>query len=568
VTVLRHQVRSGSYFDSIVLMRLQAALAALPGIEDAGVVMGTAANLEILAASGLLPAGLKEAADDLVITLRAADDGAAQAALQQVDGLLERRRAETGDDDYRPKSLEQALRLQPESRWVLISVPGRFAAAVAHQALDRGRNVFLYSDNVSVEQESQLKEKAAARGLLVLGPDCGTAHVGGVGFGFANRVRRGRIGLVAASGTGLQAVASRIHGLGEGISHGLGTGGRDLKEAVGGRTAEAALRLLATDPQTEALVLLSKPPAPAVAARLLTVARGLGKPVIVQLQGAPPPPQAPPGLIFASSLEDAADRAVEALRSLPAAPAVEPSSPPTAAAGSRRWLRGLFSGGTLAYEALLALRLFLQPLQANIALEGVELVTGTGPATSGGGHRILDLGEDLFTVGRLHPMIDPALRLQKLQEEAADPEVAVLLLDVVLGDGSHPSPATALAPAIRRIRDAHDVAVILILVGTDEDPQQLDSQQSQLEEAGAEVYRSLGEAMAAVLAQVPPPAFDAMGVEVPLEALAAPPTAINVGLESFHDSLVAQGATCLHMDWKPPAGGKEPLLALLERLKG
>src|SRR5436305_6078657 len=252
---VRCAVRAGSYYDSVVLMQLQRALAALQGVLDAGVMMATPANRELLAASGLLPdGGITAGPHDLLIAIKAETDAAAGEALARVYALLQARpsAAGNGEQDFRPRGLASALKSLPEACWVLISVPGRHAAAVAEEAIDQGRNVFLYSDNVPVEREVALKRKARERGLLVLGPDCGTAVVGGVGFGFANRVRRGPVGLIGASGTGLQAVMSHLHALGSGISQAIGTGGRDLAAEVGGITALPAPDLLRRAPRTPA----------------------------------------------------------------------------------------------------------------------------------------------------------------------------------------------------------------------------------------------------------------------------------------------------------------------------
>jgi FdrA protein len=271
--MIKVHVRPGAYYDSVLLMQLQRALAAMPGIADAGVVMGTTANQDVLAQSDLLtPEASAAGADDLVIAVRAVDAPAADAALAAVDSLLARKNEDSGFA-FRPKSLAAAAQLLPSARWVLISVPGRFAASVARDALRLGKNVFLYSDNVSVEDEISLKRAAAAQGLLVMGPDCGTALVNGVGLGFANQVRRGAIGLVGASGTGLQLVTARIHQLGGGVTHALGTGGRDLSEAVDAITARQALDLLARDPATRVIVIISKPPGAHVADKLIRAAR-------------------------------------------------------------------------------------------------------------------------------------------------------------------------------------------------------------------------------------------------------------------------------------------------------
>lgn len=574
--VLRHQLRPGAYYDSIVLMQLQRALAELPGVEDAGVVMATAANLAILEANGLLPEeGVTARPDDLLVVVRAEEEAAAREALDRVEELLIRRggSGEAGEG-YRPRSLEAAFQLLPEARWVLVSVPGRHAPRVAREALEAGRNVFLYSDNVPVAEEVALKRRARERGLLVMGPDCGTARVGGVGFGFANRVRRGPVGLVAASGTGLQAVASRLHQLGTGLSHALGTGGRDLSAEVAGATAGPALDLLARDPETEVIVLISKPPAPQVTRRLLARARGLGKPVVVGFLGAPAPARRLGSLWFASGLEDAAALAAERVAEADTVEgntgegntgedATKPAAASPPAGGP--YLRALFSGGTLASETFLALEPFLRPLFSNLSSRPEQ--HPADPATSRG-HTVLDLGADEYTVGRLHPMMDFDLRRRRLLQEAGDPETGLILLDVVLGDGAHPDPAGELAPAVAQaLAERPDLEVAVLVVGTGEDPQGMAEQQQRLAAAGARVFHHLGELLDHLLDRLAAlPGLEA-GLPVPLEVLQPPVAAINVGVETFYSSLAAQGARAVQVDWRPPAGGDEKLMALLERMR-
>ncbi len=572
MTVTRCLVRSGAYHDSVVLMRLQAGLADLPGVADAAVVMGTEANRELLAASGLLVEEAARArADDLLVVVKAADAAAAEAALGRVDALLATRAAAAADGVFRPRTLASAVKLLPEARWVLVSVPGRYAAAVAREALGLGRHVFLYSDNVASADEIELKRTAREQGLLVMGPDCGTAIVGGVGFGFANRVRRGAIGLIGASGTGLQAVASRIHELGAGVSQALGTGGHDLSAEVGGATASQALELLARDEGTRAIVLISKPPDSGVVARLLGEAGRVGKPVICCFLGMPLPVRRLGTLHFTGGLDEAAEKAVQLVAAdhLPCHPERSEGS------GRGGFLRALFAGGTLANELLLAVRSLATPLYSNLSSPGVRQLEDLGKSLA---HTILDLGDDELTVGRPHPMLDNALRLRRLRQEAADPEVAAILLDVVLGEGAHPDPAAELAPAIAEARaaaarDGRELAVIVLLVGTDEDPQGLERQAAALGEAGARVVHTVGEMVERwwileIGRRRAEAADPSAGPPVPLADLAGPPAAINVGLESFHASLVAQGAAAVQVDWRPPAGGDERLAGILARMKG
>lgn len=567
MSVLACEIRPGAYADSIVLLQLQRALSSLPGVIDAGVAMATEANLAILAEGDLLTGEAAEAKpEDLVLVVRAATGEEARAALDRVDELMTRKREGT-TEGYRPKSLSAAVRMLPDARWVAVSVPGAWAARVAREALELDRNVFLYSDNVSLEDEVDLKRLAAERGLLVLGPDCGTTLVAGLGLGFSNRVRRGSIGMIAASGTGLQAVAVGIHRLGGGISHALGTGGRDLSAAVGGSTAVRALGLLADDPATTLLVLLSKPPEPAVAASLLRAARGTGKPVVVHFLGQAPPARRLGRLHFASSLDDAAELAVALLEENPAAdpghgPIGQPLPPPRGP-----YLRGLFAGGTLALQVQQSLLPFLGEIGSNAPAPGARAISGTAGCR---GHAVLDLGADELTVGRLHPMLDQELRIRRLAVEAADPEVGVILLDVVLGDGATADPAAELAPAISKIRDAHGPEVVVLMIGTEDDPQDLEDQKKRLERAGARVFVELGATLEAVLDRLDDREESSAAPVMPVtrDALAEPCSVLNVGVESFAASFAAQGAPTLQVDWRPPAGGDSRLQMILERMRG
>lgn len=577
MAIIKTEIRSGAYYDSVVLMQLQRSLAELPDVEDAGVVMGTAANLELLGQTGLLVDEVRSAkADDLVLVVKAVDAKTAQDALSRVDELVAARRSREGaGEDFLPRSLESADKTLPGAKWVLISVPGRYAAGVSREALRLGKHVFLYSDNVSVEEEIELKGIGAEKGLLVMGPDCGTAIINGIGLGFANQVRQGSIGMVAASGTGLQQVSVRIHQLGGGLTHALGTGGRDLSSKVGGLTARMALDLLDRDPQTKVIVLVSKPPAKDAADAILDYARGLSKPVVVNFIGYQTALQEIDNLLFTSTFDDTAAAAVALDGDLE-----ESDGPPEISLEGfkpeQRYLRGLYSGGTLAYEALLILERYLPAVYSNVPIDKEMKLENSLISQR---HTIIDLGEDEFTVGRLHPMMDNELRISRLQMEVEDPEVALILMDVVLGHGSHPDPAGELAPAIRvareaAARDKRRLDVIITLSGTDLDPQGMEEQGQALEKAGALVFTSSDRAVryaARMMRQLnaapdPDPAGNFKAVD--LESFQGEFAAINVGLESFTESLKIQEASVIQVDWKPAAGGNADLAALLEKMKG
>ena len=558
MSVLSTEVRAGAYADSIVLMQLQSDLQRLDGILAAGVVMGTAVNLDLLRASDLLDAAAQQAqAEDLIIAIRADTEGQAAAALSQIDTLMKRRKTnDTGD--FQPRTLGSALRFVPEASWVSISIPGRYAHRVADEALDLGCHVFLYSDNVTLEDELDLKSKAKAQRRLLLGPDCGSAIIGGVGFGFSNVVRPGPIGLVCASGTGLQAIASEIHQLGSGLSHAIGTGGRDLSSTIRGATARQGLDLLGRDTATQVIVLASKTPDRSVSPEILGQALEIDKPVVVLFSGLAAPGHTLGNLYFARSLTEAAALAVDVARG-----DLQPSSLRPDKRANGRHLRGLFAGGTLALEAVQVARPFLTPLHSNLGAPGVSDLPDS---TVSRGHTILDLGADEYTVGRLHPMMDQRLRLERLEQEAADPETGLILLDVILGRGSQADPAAELAPILDQIQSRQGPPVVALVVGTDEDPQDLQSTAERLRAVGADVFTDVSRGLAhAVRSCVPPPS--PLDPSVDLVALQPPAAAINVGLASLREDLVTQDLETVQVDWRPPAGGNDALLAILERMK-
>jgi FdrA protein len=473
-------VRRSAYFDSVALMRVAEGARALSGVREVAVVMGTPANRAMLADAGLVPADAPPTgASDLVVAVSASTEEAVSAALARVDELLAARGDAAPDaraDRIAPRTLVSAARAAGEQPVAVIAVPGGYAALEAHQALSAGLHVFLFSDGVSLDDEVALKRRARSRGLFVMGPECGTAIVGGVGLGFANRVRRGAVGVVGASGTGIQEVTTLIHRLGGGISHAIGTGGRDLQAAVGGITTLQAIERLGADEATRAIVLVSKPGSREVADRVLAAASTIGKPVVACLLGYDGAVAAP--VTAAPTLEEAATLAIAEAGggetvALPRRPAAETPPP------RRGAIRGLYSGGTLCAEAR-------------------RLVTGSA-------HRFVDFGGEEYTRGRPHPIIDPGRRHAAILEAADDPAVSVLLLDVVLGNCAHPDPAGALDPVLaeaceRARRGGRVLSVVAHVVGTDEDPQDLARQEESLRQRGAIVCASNRQAALSALA--------------------------------------------------------------------
>jgi FdrA protein len=486
------------YRDSVSLMQLSAKIGALAGIRQASAVMATAGNLALLQDAGLIAATVAPSPNDLLVALEG-DEAALSDALAAAEAELTRAPAARQDGGPRrmpPKSLEMALAEAPAANLALISTPGDYAAAEAMKALRLGLNVMLFSDNVTVEDEIRLKRYARERDLTVMGPDCGTAIVNGIPLGFANVVRRGAIGAVAASGTGLQQVTCLVDRWGQGISQAIGTGGHDLSARVGGITMLQGLNALAADPGTRVVVLISKPPDPEIATSVLAAAEAAGKPIVVNFLGADPSTVRRPNVHPVRTLEDAASLAVSLAGGRRPESAVPAAAIPQLAPG-QRYVRGLYSGGTFCYEALVLLSEALGPIASNTPLEPDRQLADVWQSE---GHTAIDLGDDLFTRGRPHPMIDQKLRIERLQKEAADPEVAVILFDVVLGYGAHPDPAAELGPAIRNARAAaeregREIAFVGSVCGTAADPQDLGRQETALREAGALLAESNAQAV-------------------------------------------------------------------------
>jgi FdrA protein len=478
------ELRRGAYHDSVSLMQVSRAVAATRGVGAAQVAMATELNVDVLRGMGFdVPA--EAGPNDLVVAIRADEDGGVDAGLAAVTDALAALRhtgdsGGGGDEEVAPRTLGSAA-ARSGATLAVVSVPGQHAVTETFDAIASGLSVMLFSDNVSVDDEVRLKDAAAEADVLVMGPDCGTAHIGGVALGFANVVRPGSVGLVAASGTGAQQVMCLLDAAGVGLSHCLGVGGRDLTAAVGGRSTRQALRALADDPATETVLVVSKPPDDAVLGEVEAYAAALRLPVHWAVLGPGRPD-------LTEAVESFLATQGHPVPTLPVTLAT-PEDPGLARGPA---LRGLFCGGTLADEAMTVAQTTLGGIRSNIA-HSPDLALG--PDLTDPGHVVIDFGDDGLTRGRAHPMIDPTLRTERIAKEAADPTCGVLLLDLVLGHGAHPAPAGELAEAVRAARDlAHAdrraLPVVVSLTGTEADPQGRARCAELLADAGASVFLS------------------------------------------------------------------------------
>ena len=510
MTIRKTVIIKGRYYDSVTLMNVAKSINHLPGVVDSAVVMGTAANKDILKNSGIYAPEFDAADDsDLLIAVTGVDATLLEASLAAVDRILcdLRTKQKKGNRKgvFRPRSLEGAIQVLPDANLAMISIAGQYAGDEAMKALQRGMHVMLFSDNVSLEKEVELKRYAHEHGLLVMGPDCGTAIINGAPLAFANVVNSGSVGVVAAAGTGLQEVTSLISNYGAGISQAIGTGGRDVKREVGGISFVDALCALAAHDDTKTIVLVSKPVHAEVMERIGRVVARISKPVIGVFLGADRQDVARHGGILpASTLEEVALLAValteggdpvhvgEKLCGQRADLQKRASLEAVRLSPSQKYVRGLFSGGTFCYEAQMILQETVESVWSNTPAASVKKLADAHKST---GHTVVDLGDDAFTVGKPHPMIDFSMRNKRIVAEAKDPETAVILLDLVLGYGSNEAPLVDLLPALEEAQTEAGKAqrhlpMVCSVTGTDEDPQHRGQVVKALEAAGVRVERS------------------------------------------------------------------------------
>ncbi len=550
--MLQTIIKSNTYQDSVSLMLLSTELTGSDGIERVSIMMGTPANKEIFASTGFETPEMRDAGpSDMVIVVDSDIEDAEALVTGRVEDFLTNQASAASKRSYaKTASLERALAELPEANFALISIPGEYAGQEARRVLERGLNIMMFSDNVSVTDEVALKKRGEELGLIVMGPDCGTSMIDGVPLAFANVVRRGSIGIVGASGTGTQEIMCQIDQLGGGVSHTLGLGGRDLKKDVAGIACLQALRALDADPTTEIIVLVSKPPAPSVRKNILEVCQQLSKPVVAVLLGERPEVEQDGNVRYGYTLAETARIAVSL-------------APATSFTEEQTHIRGLFCGGTLASEAAM--------LMADALSIPEDADHAAGYMIRHDGHEVIDLGDDAYTVGRPHPMMDPSLRATMIEDSFDDETLAVLLVDVVLGYGSHPDPATPVAEAVRKGREKAEragrtVLVVASVCGTSTDPQSLEQQEQTLRDADVRVLPSNADAVRYALSAVTRTGREQHQADQddPLARLLADgPKVINIGLPSFADDLSTAGASVVQYTWAPVAGGNKRMQQLL-----
>lgn len=506
--MIKTVVKRNCYLDSIFLMNTAKEVMRIEGVRDAILLMGTDMNKTVLKeVGGLTPEAMAASPTDLIVSLELDDAERFPGVLAALEERLSGGGRKQSEEERTYPSLDRAIDAAPEANLAFISVPGEYAAQEARTALNRGLNAFIFSDNVPLEEEVELKQLASGKGLWVMGPGCGTAVINQVSVGMMSAIRPGCIGIVGASGSGIHQIASLLDRRGFGISQAIGTGGRDLSQEVGGITMSQGIRFLEGDPDTKVIVLVSKPPAPSTAGKIFGLVRGLTKPVVIFFLGGDQRQIREAGAHGASTLEEAASMAIMLAGGEQIPPGsfiekVKGDLAPQAAEEKARltpgqkYVRGLFCGGTHSEEAILLLQGMVEDLHANVAFGNCRKLASPHSSVK---NSLIDMGDEEFTRGKPHPVIDPSILKERLLKEGSDPEVAVILFDMLLGYGAHGDPAGTIEETLASMRrraaeEGRHLSIVASLCGSTRDPQGFDEQKRRLEAAGVTVLPSSAQA--------------------------------------------------------------------------
>lgn len=575
-------IKENSYQDSVNLMLLTNKISTLDGVEQASIMMGTPANKDIFHNTGMYTDELDKAGpNDMCIVIKTNSKEHVSEVLATIESELKNQAVGSSKQEFQSvRTWDKALQALPNANLALISVPGQYAAEEAEQALDRGLHAFIFSDNVDAQDELRLKQKAHDKGLLVMGPDCGTGIVSGVPIAFANVVQQGNIGVIGASGTGIQEVTTLIDRLGSGVSQAIGTGGRDLSEPIGAITMLDAIQGLEFHKATEVIVVISKPPAIEVRNKVVRLLHRISKPVVAIFVGEEP--ETHEGTVhYAYTLEETAMIAVDLSKGREVKAnynKLNITAPQTKLTPEQTTIKGLYSGGTLAYEAAVLM---------SKGLELGQLIHEDGYMLKAKGHEVIDLGDDKYTQGKPHPMIDPETRIHYIEQAARDKSTAIIMLDVVLGYGSHEDMAGALLPVIKQTQSeaaaqGKSLYFVATVCGTEQDPQNYQEQKAKLERAGVIVKDSNNQAVRTALAMmgiqlqdkdksfIPAVQIAQGNIDVSesiVKLLSGKPGVVNVGLKKFVNAVTSHGGNAVHFDWRPIAGGNEKMRKILSLLK-
>ncbi|MBP7654797.1 acyl-CoA synthetase FdrA [Candidatus Dependentiae bacterium] len=491
--MIKNYIIKNRYFDSVMLMSIANSASKCEGIKNLAAMMATDNNKEVLRNTKMIDkTGEKAEPNDLLVCINAEAESFCEPALKKFKELLDNKSsAENKSDKIELTSIADGIKEYADSNLVLFSIPGPFVKREAKTALSAGKNVMIFSDNVTIDEELELKQIAKQNGLIVMGPDCGTSIINGKGIAFANSMPIGKIGIIGASGTGIQQVSCILANKGYGVKHAIGLGGRDLSKQIGGISMLTAIDAMEKDIDIEIVILISKPPFPEVEKKIFDRLKNYKKKIVVNFLKGDETECKKRRIPFASTLENAANLAISILENKPFEPKEFDAEKKEIdqllksirnKTGSSKYVRGLYSGGTLCDEALFIMAQYGLEVFSNIPLTPELKLKNAYESYK---NTLVDLGDDEFTKGRPHPMIDYTLRCQRIVEESSKKDTGIILFDIVTGYGSHINPVEPLSEAITKsLKNNKNLVFIASICGTSYDIQNINEIKKQLEKLG------------------------------------------------------------------------------------
>ena len=489
--VIKNYILKNCYYDSVFLMRLARKLSEKDNVGNVSIGMGTPLNKDTIIDLGLNTDDLEKAGpNDLIIAIKATDERVCENAKEEFFTLVNERDTSALKNAFR--TIAGAKSAVSDANLAVISVAGEYAATEAKRALQNDMNVFMFSDNVPLEDEVELKKLALSKNKFMMGPGCGLSFINGVAIGLCSMVNRGDIGLAGASGSGIQEVMILVHRNGFGISHAIGTGGRDMSDEVGGISMIQSIRALEADERTRVIALISKPPAKSALITVIDEIKKCSKPVVVHFLNGDNKFLKENGILYSESFDNTAKMVMELScghevklkkvfdSDIDVLSEVKKFSP------SQKYIRAILCGGSLADEMQIICNSKNRKIYSNVAFDSELLLDD--PYTSIE-NTVIDIGDEVFTKGRAHVAIDPTARVNRFIKEARDPETAVIYLDFLLGYALHTDPASIMAEVIieektRAASEGRHLCVIATICGSDMDPQNFSKQAQILKDAG------------------------------------------------------------------------------------
>ena len=490
------KIEKNRYIDSLETLFATTVLNDQPGIEMGYIGMCNSTFRDVITDIGLMTDEIAACSEnDYVIVAEAESQEAFDLAVAEVDKSMETK--DSGQETAEYDTTDAALAAHPEVNLVQIAVPGDCALEEAKKALNAGKHICVFSNNVPFEDEREMKELAREKGLLCMGPDCGVANINGSALVLSSINNRGPFGIVGASGTGIQHVAAILHEAGSGVTQTIGVGGNDLKDPIGGISMLMGLDALEHDPETKYIIVISRKPGEKTLPVICDKLKSLSKPCVVLFMGCEREIVEATGSVWAENLDDCGIKALqligvdyslgteEELDAI-AREAVEGMAP------EQKYVRGGYSGGTYMDEAMHAMYGEIGDVWSNCPLNPDYQLKDSYQSVE---NTVIDYGEEEFTLGRPHPAIDPSIRKPAVLREASDPKVAVICLDFILTPPGHPDPAGYLVEDIKKAQEmaaerGGKLVFIASVLGTTADFQNIRVQEQELRDAGVIVCTS------------------------------------------------------------------------------